>query len=376
MTLEAGITDQIDRMKHRRVPASEGIPVWLELSDEAQGHARPSLELARERYLELMDFWKNGPIEDPEDAHWATYNGPIEDRFGGAVGIDDPVLLGSFHADDLALALAVRRAKFKQRVLDGVALREGGEVGDRFLNEADMGDDKAHWRMSLRRLRPDELNDLDPRVRDTVDGMRLVVSRERREVVLVTDHRDDGFSAMEAVRAMVRCPDALEHGYAVRVVVVVFMDTEHSDPFLANPYELVTLTHYAPEHVVLVGCGEAASKALEQAVKGGEDTIAALLGRAIEVFSHWRREDDPKGRQLEGWTTLAARALHEDHLRHRASPFDALKEALSRIPLDARAQLGGEHYLYLRGLLRSDDREELTRRLSFKHNVFEAQPEA
>lgn len=376
MTLEADITDQIDRMKHRRVPASEGVPVWLEMSDDAQGQAKPSFDLARERYLELMDFWEHEPIEDPEHTRWATYNGAIEDRFGGAIGIDDPVLLGSFHADDLALALAVRRAKFKHRVLDGVALREAGQVGERILSDAEMSADQAHWRMSVRRVLPEELVDIDPSVRDAIDGMRLAVSHERREVVLVTDHRDEGFSAMEAVRAMVRCPDALEHGYAVRVVVVVFMDSEHSDPFLANPYELVTLTHYAPEQVVLVGGGSAASEALEKAVKGGQGTISGIHERAIEVLSNWRREDDPKGQQLKGWTTLVARALHEDHLRHRESPFEALKEALSRIPLSDRAQLAGDHYLHLRSLLRSDDREEMPRRLSFKHNVFEVSTHA
>ncbi|MCD9096685.1 hypothetical protein [Luteimonas fraxinea] len=277
---------------------------------KAKEQDTPDVDPEKSRLLGLMDFAQQEPITDPEEVSWASYSGTIKDRFGDAVGIDDPTLLKDYSPDVLAVALAVRRATFKQRVLDGVALREAGQVGERFLSDAELVDDKSYWRMGVQRLAAEELVHLDPNIRDDVESMRLAVDHGKRVIVLVTDQRQEGFYAMEALRAMVRCEGVPEHGYTVRVVFVVFMDEEETSPLFAYPYELMTLTHYAPERVVLVGGGQAASEQLEQAIHGGDATIAGLYERAIAFFAHWRSENDPDGQRLQGWAKLAKRALY------------------------------------------------------------------
>lgn len=370
MSLKSDVTKHINRTGRSMVSTREQVKDWLALWAKAKGQDSPEMDPKKSRLLGLMDFAQHDPIKDPEDERWAPYNGPINDRFGDAVGIDDPALLKDYSLDVLAVALAVRRAVFKQRVLDGVALREAGQLGERFLSDAEKADDKSYWRMGFRRLASKELARLDPNLRDDVESMRLAVDHEHREIVLVTDQRQEGFYAMEALRAMVRCEAVPEHGYTVRVVVVVFMDEEESNPLFAYPYELMTLTHYAPERVVLVGGGEAASGQLEQAIHGGGATIAGLHERAIAFFAHWRREDDPNGKQLQGWASLVKRALWEDALRDRESPVNSLKDALSSLPRDESLKLAGDQLFELESLL-DRDRDSMHKRLSFKRSVFD-----
>ena len=370
MNLKSNITKHINRTGRSMVSTREQVKDWLALWAKAKGQDTSDVDPKKSRLLGLMDFAQHDPILDPEHERWASYNGPIADRFGDAVGIDDPALLKDYSLDVLAVALAVRRATFKQRVLDGVALREAGQVGDRFLSGAEMADDKSHWRIGFRRLAAKELARLDPNLRDDVESMRLAVDYDRREIVLVTDQRLEGFYAMEALRAMVRCEGVPEHGYTVRVVVVVFMDEEESNPLFAYPYELMTLTHYAPERVVLVGGGSEASDQLEQAVHGGGATIAGLYERAMAFFAHWRPEDDPDGQQLQGWASLIKRALWEDALRDRESPVDALKDALSSLPRDESLKLAGDQLFELGSLLDRDG-DSMFKRLSFKRSVFD-----
>jgi len=370
MSLKSDVTKHINRTGRSMVSTREQVQDWLALWAKAKGQDTPDVGPKKSRLLDLMDFAQHDPITDPEDERWGAYNGPIDDRFGDAVGIDDPALVKDYSPDVLAVALAVRRATFKQRVLDGVALRVAGQVGERFLSDAELVDDKSCWRMGLRRLAAEELEHLDPNIRDDVESMRLAVDDGRREIVLVTDQRQEGFYAMEALRAMVRCEGVPEHGYGVRVVVVVFMDEEETNPFFAYPYELVTLSHYAPEFVVLVGGGEAASKELEQAIHGGDATIADIYERTIAAFSNWRCEDDPKGRVLQGWANLAKRALWEDDLRDRRSPIDALKGALSSLPRDESSKVAGEQLFSLKSsLVREED--STFKRLSFKSSIFD-----
>jgi len=371
MSLKSDVTKNVNRMGRGMASTREQVQDWLALWAKAKGQDTPDVGPKKGRLLGLMDFAQHDPITDPEDVRWAAYNGLIEDRFGDAVGIDDPVLFKEFSPDVLTAALAVRRAMFKQRVLDGVALREAGQVGEHILSEAELVPDKSHWRISLRRVAPDELNNLDPGIRDDVEGMRLAVDHDRREVVMITDQRQEGFCGMEAVRAMVRCPAARENGYTVRVIVVVFMDEEESDPLFAYPYEMVTLTHYAPELVVLVGNGESASEELNQAIRGGAATIEHLYQRAIAAISTWRREDDPKGRQLQGWANVAARALWEDQLRDRESPIDALKKAVSKLSFNDSSELAGDQVFRLESLLDRDNLDGPRKRLSFKSSVFD-----
>lgn len=277
--------------------------MWFDLYRRSwlTGRRRAKFSTHQERYLAAIGFDEQDPILDPEAAKYKN------------------LLAGS---PDVARA---RRFILIERMLRGLAVREGGREGSTYVLAA-KGRRTAFAEQSLKKKQSGYSISLEMTVSNPADPWnRLVINRkERRIVVVVNDMRSFqthwGWDA-NAVRNLVEDPSSPEYGYAFEVIRLIGPIDEYD--YMKRVYADAQFYSGVPQmRTILAGAGQAANREFSRAWADRDRMADYVRGRGIEwsCDASWGLEpvakNDPK---------ILHKPLREQELERYATHGERLK---------------------------------------------------
>lgn len=277
--------------------------MWFDLYRRSwlTGRRRAKFSPDQERYLAAIGFDEHDPILDPEAAKYKN------------------LLTGS---PDVARA---RRFILIERMLRGIAIREGGREGSAYVL-AVRGRRTAFAAWSLKDAQTNYSRSVGNSLSHPADPWnRLVINRkERRIVVVVNDMRS--FQVVwgqhaEAVRNLVEDPASPEFGYRFEVIRLVGPIVEYD--YMKRVYADAQFYAGVPQmRTVLVGAGQAANREFSRAWADRNRMADYVIARGIEWLHdeswglHPVERNDPK---------LLHKPLREQELTRYSAHGERLK---------------------------------------------------